>query len=80
MLKIVTTSVTVAVTLKTDMTYLGGTLSSFGTILPLWSNEIKIKNRKHEIQVWTFNNKWGKQILFYKLFEVTDEKRLEELI
>ncbi len=51
---------------------------SFGTIKPLWSNTIKIKDKKHEIEVWTFDNKWGKQILFYKLYEVKDEKSLEE--
>ena len=51
---------------------------NFGTIKPLWSNKIKIKDKEHEIEVWTFDNKWGTQILFYKLYEVKDEKSLEE--
>jgi hypothetical protein len=50
----------------------------FGTIKPLWSNTIEISGIKHEIEVWTFNNKWGKQILFYKLYKVKNEESLEE--
>tara|TARA_X000001388_G_C2215149_1_gene116843 strand:+ start:886 stop:1149 length:264 start_codon:yes stop_codon:yes gene_type:complete len=53
---------------------------NFGTIKPLWSNKIKINNKSHELEVWTFNNKWGKQILFYKLFKQKDEKSIEELL
>lgn len=49
----------------------------FGTIKPLYSNTIKINNIEHELQVWTFNNKWGKQVLFFKLFKVKDESDLE---
>ena len=49
----------------------------FGTIKPLYSNTIKINNIEHELQVWTFNNKWGKQVLFFKLFKVKDESNLE---
>jgi hypothetical protein len=51
---------------------------SFGTIKPLWSNTIEINNKKHELEVWTFDNKWGKQILFYKLYRKKNEKSLEE--
>ena len=50
----------------------------FGTIKPLWSNTIEVSGIKHELEVWTFDNKWGKQILFYKLYKVKDEKSLEE--
>ena len=50
----------------------------FGTKKPLYSNTIKINNIEHELQVWTFDNKWGKQILFYKLYKVKDEQRLED--
>ena len=49
----------------------------FGTKKPLYSNTIKINNIEHELQVWTFNNKWGKQVLFFKLFKVKDESDLE---
>ena len=49
----------------------------FGTIKPLYSNTIKINNIEHELQVWTFDNKWGKQVLFFKLFKVKDESDLE---
>ena len=51
---------------------------SFGTIKPLWSNTIEINKKKHELEVWTFDNKWGKQVLFYKLFKEKNEKNLEE--
>ena len=54
------------------------TNGSFGTIKPLWSNTIEVSGKKHELEVWTFDNKWGKQILFYKLYKVKDEKNLEE--
>ena len=50
----------------------------FGTIKPLWSNTIEVSGIKHELEVWTFDNKWGKQILFYKLYKVKDEQNLEE--
>ena len=51
---------------------------SFGTMKPLWSNTIEVNKIKHELEVWTFDNKWGKQILFYKLYKVKDEKSLED--
>ncbi len=50
----------------------------FGTIKPLWSNTIKVNSIDHELEVWTFDNKWGKQVLFYKLYKVKDESRPEE--
>ena len=50
----------------------------FGTIKPLWSNTIKVNSRAHELEVWTFDNKWGKLVLFYKLYKVKDESRPEE--
>ena len=33
------------------------------------NDTIKVNNIEHELQVWTFDNKWGKQVLFYKLFK-----------
>ena len=54
------------------------TNGAFGTILPAFSNTIKINNKNHKLEVWTFDNKWGKQVLFFKLFKEKDEKRLEE--
>jgi hypothetical protein len=51
---------------------------SFGTIKPLWSNTIEINKKKHELEIWTFDTKWGKQILFYKLYKEKDGKSLEE--
>jgi hypothetical protein len=50
----------------------------FGTIKPLWSNTIKVNSVEHELEVWTFESKWGKQVLFYKLYKVKDESRPEE--
>ena len=50
----------------------------FGTIKPGWLNEIKINNKEHTLEVWTFDNKWGQQSLFFKLYKVKDEKNLED--
>ena len=54
------------------------TNGAFGTQKPLWSNTIEINKKKHELQIWTFDNKWGKQALFFKLFKEKNEERLEE--
>ena len=53
---------------------------SFGTSKPAWSNSIKINNKKHMLEVWAFDNKWGKQVLFFKLFKEKNEERLEEIM
>ena len=53
---------------------------NFATILPGWTWKIKINNKNHMLEVWAFNNKWGKQVLFYKLFKEKNEKSLEEIL
>ena len=53
---------------------------SFCTSKPAWSNSIKINNKKHMLEVWAFDNKWGKQVLFFKLFKEKNEERLEEIM
>ena len=51
---------------------------NFGTIKPAWTGEIKINNKKHLLEVWTFNTKWGSQSLFHKLYKVKNAESLEE--
>ena len=47
---------------------------SFGTIKPLWSNDIEVNKVPHLLEVWTFDNKWVKQILFFKLYKTDDRE------
>ena len=51
---------------------------NFATIKPGWTAEFKINNKKHILELWAFNNKWGAQSMFYKLKKVKEEDNLED--
>ena len=51
---------------------------NFGTIKPGWTAELKINGKKHILDLWAFNNKWGTQSMFFKLHKIKDEKNLED--
>ncbi len=47
---------------------------SFTTIKPGWTGEVTINKKKHIIEVWSFDTRWGVQSLFYKLYEETNNE------
>ena len=51
---------------------------NFATIKPGWSSEFNINGKKHRLDLWAFNAKWGLQSMFFKLYKVKDEKSLED--
>jgi hypothetical protein len=51
---------------------------NFATIKPGWTAEFKVNGRKHTLELWAFNTRWGSTSMFYKLHKVKDEKSLEE--
>jgi hypothetical protein len=53
---------------------------NFATIKPGWTGKTKINNKEHIFEIWAFNNKWGKQVLFYKLFKEKNEESIEEIL
>ena len=51
---------------------------NYATIKPGWTAEFKVNGKKHMLELWAFNAKWGVQSMFYKLHKVKDEKNLED--
>tara|TARA_R100001443_G_scaffold26566_3_gene39862 strand:- start:788 stop:1051 length:264 start_codon:yes stop_codon:yes gene_type:complete len=51
---------------------------NFVTIKPGWTAEFKVNGKKHTLELWAFNNRWGAQSMFYKLKKVKEEDSLEE--
>jgi hypothetical protein len=51
---------------------------NFATIKPGWSGEFIVNGKKHKLELWAFNTKWGVQSMFFKLFKVKDERKLED--
>jgi len=47
---------------------------SFVTIKPGWSGDLVLNNKKHTIEIWAFNTRWGVQSLFYKIIEQSKEE------
>ena len=50
----------------------------FATSKPAYINNFKINKKEHTLEMWVFDNKWGIQTLFHKLYKVKDEKSIEE--
>ena len=51
---------------------------TFATIKPGWSTDFKVNGKKHTLELWSFNTPWEQQSMFFKLFKVKDEERLED--
>ena len=51
---------------------------NFATIKPGWSTNFKVNGKSHTLELCAFNTPWGQQSMFFKLFKVKDEERLED--
>ena len=51
---------------------------NFATIKPGWYGEIDINGKKHKLELWAFNTRWGVQSMFFKLHKVKDDSNLED--
>ena len=50
----------------------------FATINPGWTAEFKINGKKHTLELWSFNTRWGQQSMFFKFHKIKDEDNLED--
>tara|TARA_Y100001963_G_C6705384_1_gene411645 strand:+ start:49 stop:312 length:264 start_codon:yes stop_codon:yes gene_type:complete len=51
---------------------------NFSTIKPGWSGEFDVNGKKHKLELWGFNTRWGSQSMYFKLYKVKNEERLED--
>ena len=40
--------------------------------------QIDINGKKHKLELWAFNTRWGVQSMFFKLHKVKDDSNLED--
>ena len=51
---------------------------NFATIKPGWITDFKVNGKKHKLELWAFNTRWGQQSMFFKLHKIKDEDNLED--
>ena len=51
---------------------------NFATIKPGWVGEFDVNGKRHKLELWAFNTRWGVQSMFFKLHKVKNEEKLED--
>jgi hypothetical protein len=51
----------------------------FATIKPGWNANVELNGKDYKLELWAFDTPWGQQSMFFKLFEVTEDKEDKEV-